>query len=389
MSAKTIVKTINLLGLPEGFEILTPIEYQRANNPPPGCVIVYAAQCVSRLRFPLHPFLVDLLVTLGIPPSQLNPNSYRLVVEFLLCCQLYCLEPSVENFLGIFSPRLTPGECFFHFTPRLGLVFIHEKPSSYGAWKNRFFFIRKAEWEIPLVWRPSPNDLPPINLELVKERVKVVGLLDHGFKAKALVEKDILIVAGLHPVPDPYTGPESRYLQTMMNRAAVRKFLPENVPSNPLSSPSTRSASTTPLIFNRVVGVDPLLVHLQRSGLTLLLSARFPRDTPIPPWRLPSQKRPRVEEVPLAEEAIPPSPTPTAAPPSFPLPVMTPQFTPKARVSNMYKATNKGDVEFLFGRSMESLAHLLLFQTTMTPPIVVAMIECYEKLRANLKAALS
>ncbi|KAK4420283.1 hypothetical protein Salat_2441400 [Sesamum alatum] len=60
MSAKSIVKTINLLGLPEGFEILTPIENQRANNPPPGCVTVYAAQCVSGLPFPLHPFLVDL-----------------------------------------------------------------------------------------------------------------------------------------------------------------------------------------------------------------------------------------------------------------------------------------------------------------------------------------
>ncbi|KAK4433231.1 hypothetical protein Salat_1085400 [Sesamum alatum] len=83
MSAKSIVKTINLLGLPEGFEIVTPIEYQRANNPSPGCLTVYAAQCVCGLRFPLHPFLVDLLVVLGIPPSQLNTNSYRLMVGFL------------------------------------------------------------------------------------------------------------------------------------------------------------------------------------------------------------------------------------------------------------------------------------------------------------------
>ncbi|KAK4426296.1 hypothetical protein Salat_1398100 [Sesamum alatum] len=154
MSAKAIVKTINLLGLSEGFKILTPVEYQWANNPPPGYMTVYAAQCVSGLRFPLHPFLVDLLVTLGISPSQLNLNSYR---------------------------------------------------------------------------------------------VKAAGHLNHGFKAKALVEEDLLIVAGLHPVPDPYAGLESRYfhLQTMMNRVAVRNFLPENVPSNPLSSSSTRSASAT------------------------------------------------------------------------------------------------------------------------------------------------
>ncbi|KAK4428824.1 hypothetical protein Salat_1182300 [Sesamum alatum] len=69
MSAKSIVKTINLLGLPEGYEILTLVEYQRANNPPLGCLTVCAAQCVSGLRFLLHPFMVELLVALGIPPS--------------------------------------------------------------------------------------------------------------------------------------------------------------------------------------------------------------------------------------------------------------------------------------------------------------------------------
>ncbi|KAK4438488.1 hypothetical protein Salat_0183100, partial [Sesamum alatum] len=211
MSAKSIVNTINLLGLPGGFEIVNPIEYQRANNPPPGCLTVYAAQCVCGLRFPLHPFLVDLLVVLGIPPSQLNPNSYRLVVGFLLCCQLYHIDPSVENFLGVFAPRLTPGECFFHFSPRPGLLFIHDKPFSYGAWKNRFFFVRKAEWEVPLTWRSSLNELPSINFELVRERVKAAGLLDHGFKAKALMEEDPLTLAGFHPVPDTYTGPDSHY----------------------------------------------------------------------------------------------------------------------------------------------------------------------------------
>ncbi|KAK4420146.1 hypothetical protein Salat_2427500 [Sesamum alatum] len=156
MSTKSIMKAINILGLPEGLEILNPIEYQRANNPPPNCLTVYAAQCVSGLRFPLHPFLVELLGALGIPPR---------------------------------------------------LVFIHEKPSSYGAWKSRFFFIRKADWEVPLMWRSSFNELPTINYDLVKERVKAAGLLDHGFKAKALVEKDLLILAGIHPEPDTYTGP--------------------------------------------------------------------------------------------------------------------------------------------------------------------------------------
>ncbi|KAK4422313.1 hypothetical protein Salat_1813600 [Sesamum alatum] len=48
-------------------------------------------------------------------------------------------------------------------------------------------------------------------MDLMKERVTSAGLLDHGFKAKALMKEDLLIVAGLHPVEDTYSGSESRY----------------------------------------------------------------------------------------------------------------------------------------------------------------------------------
>ncbi|KAK4423180.1 hypothetical protein Salat_1900800 [Sesamum alatum] len=371
MSTKSIVKTINLLGLPEGYEVLTPIEYQWANNPQPECLTVYAVQCVSGLRFPLHPFLVELLSALGIQPNQLNPNSYRLVVGFLLCCQLYHIEPSLENFLG--------------------------------------------EWEVPLAWRSSLNELLTINFESVKERVKAAGLLDHDFKAKALVEKDLLIVAGLHPEPATYTGLES---QTMMNRAVVRKFLPENLPANPLSSSSTRSASATPSEIQssgrgrspsrtpsvvRPSSTSPNSVPSQHADvpsemLVIEVETSPEADTTptpsSPPFVLLSevgssfQKRPHLEDVPQGEEPSPADPA-QAAPPSFPLPVMTPQFNPKAGVSNMCKVVNKGDVESLSGRSMEGMGHLLLSHTAMTPAIIVAMIERYDKMRANLEAALS
>ncbi|KAK4428905.1 hypothetical protein Salat_1190400 [Sesamum alatum] len=68
---------------------------------------------------------------------------------------------------------------------------------------------------------------------------------------------------------------------------------------------------------------------------------------------------------------------------------MAPQFNPKAGVSNMCKVVNKGDVESLFGHYMKGLGHLLLSQTAMTPAIIVAMIERYDKMMANLEAALS
>ncbi|KAK4429068.1 hypothetical protein Salat_1206800 [Sesamum alatum] len=349
MSAKSIVKTINLLGLPEGFEIVTPIEYQRANNPPPGCLTVYAAQCVCGLRSPLHPFLINLLVVLGIPPSQLNPNSYR------------CL-----------CPKTYWGECFFHFSPRPSLMFIHDKPSSYGAWKNSFFFVRKAEWEVPLTWRSSLNEQPSINFELVRERVKAAGLLDHGFKAKALMEEDLLTLAGLHPIPNTYTGPDSRYfrLRNFSRRMYPRIPCPLRVRGQHwLLPPIVRLGSVSPS--------PPPTGQLGSSLDTPVIEVETSPEgdtTPIPssPPFVPqveegssSQKRPRVEEVPQREEAPSSDPPSAAASASFPLPVMTPQFNPKLGVSNMCKVANKDDVEFLSGRSMESIGHLILLQTAM------------------------
>ncbi|KAK4422017.1 hypothetical protein Salat_2152400 [Sesamum alatum] len=140
----------------------------------------------------------------------------------------------------------------------------------------------------------------------------------------------------------------------MMNRAAVRKFLPENVPSNPLSSSSMRSPSATPSDIQssgrgRSPSRTPPLVGPSSASVSLI-STRYadpPSETPVievetspegdttptpssPPFVPPfevgssSQKRPRVEEVPLVEEVIPPSTTQTAALASFPPPVMTP-----------------------------------------------------------------
>ncbi|KAK4423359.1 hypothetical protein Salat_1918700 [Sesamum alatum] len=65
-----------------------------------------------------------------------------------------------------------------------------------------------------------------------------ICLVEHEFKGKVSLEEELLIVAGLHPAPDRYEG-------IMMNRAAVRKFILEDVPAIPPSS-SARSVSSTP-----------------------------------------------------------------------------------------------------------------------------------------------
>ncbi|KAK4422715.1 hypothetical protein Salat_1854000 [Sesamum alatum] len=148
---------------------------------------------------------------------------------FLLCAQLYGFELSIENFLGVLAPKLTIGE---------------------GE---------------------------------IKRRMKEAGLVDHEFKAKAIMEEELLIVAGPHPVLDPYEGPLNRFtrLQIMMNWASVRKYIPDDVPAMPSSS-------------GRVL-------HS-------------------------SHKRPRVDETPTEDVPISSEGTPET---SFTTPVLTPHLDPK------------------------------------------------------------
>ncbi|KAK4424931.1 hypothetical protein Salat_1686700 [Sesamum alatum] len=69
--------------------------------------------------------------------------------------------------------------------------------------------------------------LPPLDLEEIKNRMTEIGLIAHGFRAKAILEDMLLIIA-----------------ETMMNQVVVRRFILEDVPAIPLSL-GTRSASAT------------------------------------------------------------------------------------------------------------------------------------------------
>ncbi|KAL0448817.1 UNVERIFIED_CONTAM: hypothetical protein Slati_1438100 [Sesamum latifolium] len=399
MSEKAVRKMVEQMALPLDFGYLVPEPSHRVNAPPPGCLTVYASQVTSGLFFPLLPVVSQFFAVLGIPPSQLLPNSYRLLVGFLLCFQLYTFEASLENLLGVFMPKLTTGECFFYLSPRPGLTFIRDKPSSHGSWKSRFFFVRKDNWEVPLAWSILMNPLPFLNLTDVKERMLSVGLTNHGFNAKSILERELLVVSGLLQVSDLYEGPESRYarFRMMMNRAAVRKFIPDDVPAIPSSS-GTRSASETPsdvpsssIPPTTPTAPLPLGAASLPQGLPVIEVDTSPEaeavpfqtsleDPPLSPISPPvevtssSQKRPCIED-----------PTGDDSPKVFPVRVLTPRLDPKTGVFNMVKATNRKDVEELLPRPMLGLGHFLLTQTSTIPAIVTAMMEKYEALERNFE----
>ena len=66
---------------PEWVRVRRPNDEDRACHFFPSEVCFYEAAFTCGLRFPVHPFLMELLDHLGIAPGQLMPNSWRIVVN--------------------------------------------------------------------------------------------------------------------------------------------------------------------------------------------------------------------------------------------------------------------------------------------------------------------
>ena len=66
---------------PKRVRVRLPSKGEQACNFFPGEVCFYESSFACGLRFPIHPFLMELLDHFGIAPGQFMPNSWRIVVS--------------------------------------------------------------------------------------------------------------------------------------------------------------------------------------------------------------------------------------------------------------------------------------------------------------------
>ena len=100
------------------------------------------------LRFPLHPFMKEVLQHFNACPSQLAPNGWGILVAYWPFFRDRGLSvPNVALLLYLFSPRRPPRASFISPGALELPSVITDLPSSYRSWKGRYFFVSGRNWE--------------------------------------------------------------------------------------------------------------------------------------------------------------------------------------------------------------------------------------------------
>ena len=81
LDANTLGRFKDRFQFSKRVKVCLPNKEDRACHFFPGEVCFYESAFVCGLRFPVHPFLMELLDSFGIAPGQLMPNSWRIVVS--------------------------------------------------------------------------------------------------------------------------------------------------------------------------------------------------------------------------------------------------------------------------------------------------------------------
>ena len=83
LDADTVARFKDRFQFPKRVCVRRPSDEDRACHFFPGEICFYEAAFSCGLRFPVHPFIVELLDHFGIAPRQLMPNSWRIVVNYM------------------------------------------------------------------------------------------------------------------------------------------------------------------------------------------------------------------------------------------------------------------------------------------------------------------
>lgn len=88
-------RTLGFYRIKHPYALYIPEHTETLCTPQTGCIAIYKAYLELGLRFPLHPFITEVLHSYCLSLCQLMPNSVGSLVGFLATCVMMDVEPSL------------------------------------------------------------------------------------------------------------------------------------------------------------------------------------------------------------------------------------------------------------------------------------------------------
>ena len=152
LDANTLGRFKDRFQFPKRVRIRLPSEEDRACHFFLEEVCFYESTFICGLRFPVHPFLMELLDRFGIAPRQLKPNSWRIVVS---CMGIWLAANDgdmlkVDELIYLYRLKASKEHGYYELVPwERRTRIVRGLPLSFWYWKFRFFFMSGDDFETP------------------------------------------------------------------------------------------------------------------------------------------------------------------------------------------------------------------------------------------------
>jgi hypothetical protein len=139
--------------IPDDVVLRIPDSDERACCPKyEGDVAFYEADFKAGLRFPVQPFVRELLDYLSLAPGQINPNGWRTIISCMVMWRVTSNgeeDLTVDEFLFCYEPvQIALSRGFWTFKNRdMNSRVVQGLPSSDRIWKDGYFFVCGDNWE--------------------------------------------------------------------------------------------------------------------------------------------------------------------------------------------------------------------------------------------------
>ncbi|OMO54299.1 Transposase (putative), gypsy type [Corchorus capsularis] len=158
-------------------------------------------------RLPAHPFIKQFLDFYGVAASQFVPNTWKIVISYLVISIYKGWKPSMSTIRCLFQVQKR-GLGWYTLQARQGRKNKLKGPESNRKWKSDFVGIEVSQgtdWSVPVQWRSvrveDKNEYKSLVLS-EEEQEQILYMQNHNHTVEDLCHRTRLYLCLLAPAPD-------------------------------------------------------------------------------------------------------------------------------------------------------------------------------------------